>query len=457
MIPGSSRTASELQNTEATPVHERTSRRILGLPVEYGPLPGRTPRMTGRDNSAPVPPATPTPVEFVIHQPRVPKSFHGDAFEDVEDWLDQFERVASFNGWNEQRKRQNVYFALDDPARTWFENNEATMSSWEEFRRRLLATYVSIDRKEKAENALQARNQRPNESVAMYVEDMVRLFRRADPSMPDDKKLRHLMRGVKQEIFAGLIRNPPGTVPEFVAEATSIERALQQRARQHSHPEAAAPGTNILTALEGNVDGLCELIRRIVREELQAMRHGPVSTSTVSVAELVRDEIRRAVVAPERADECSRPEPQRPSYSEALRQPHCCPPPTVAAVERQPFVSSMPRTAAPYSGEPNPRKSDLWRTPDRRPLCFHCGEPGHVYRACPYRHAGLRGFARNAPRPRNGERPPEIESYLAERHMFPPRRLGSRSPSPNQHRSVSPRFAPNSTNRLSRSTESRGN
>ncbi|XP_072144161.1 cholesterol 7-desaturase nvd-like [Dermacentor andersoni] len=40
----------------------------------------------------------------------------------------------------------------------------------------------------------------------MYIEDMTHLFRRANPNMAEDKKLRHLMRGVKQELFAGLVR-----------------------------------------------------------------------------------------------------------------------------------------------------------------------------------------------------------------------------------------------------------
>lgn len=268
------------------------------------------------------------------------------------------------------------------------------------------------------------------------------------------------MRGVKEEIFAGLVRNPPRSVPEFVAEATAIERALQQRARQHYRPEVTVSNTTFLTALEGNVDGLRELVRRIVREELQAIHQGQGVPPQVPIAEIIGDKVRGSVRVAEPAAE-PRVEEQRVSYGAALRQSYYCAPPTVATpVASTPFappVNFTPRTV-PYRGEANPRKSDLWRTTDRRPLCFHCGEAGHIYRACPYRHAGLRGFARNAPRPRNGERPPEIEEYLAGRHdVFPPRRSESRSPSPHRRRSFSPRFAPNSTNRPSRSPESREN
>lgn len=102
----------------------------------------------------------------------------------------------------------------------------------------LTSDFPSSDRKEKAEAALEARNQRQNESVTMYAEDMTRLFRRADPAMTEDRKVRHLMRGVKHDIFAGLIRSPPRTVAEFVSEAATIERALHQRSRQYNREQA---------------------------------------------------------------------------------------------------------------------------------------------------------------------------------------------------------------------------
>ncbi|KAG0425181.1 hypothetical protein HPB47_027632 [Ixodes persulcatus] len=71
----------------------------------------------------------------------------------------------------------------------------------------------------------------------------------------DEKKLRHLMRGVKSEIFGGLIRNPPTTVDEFVTEATNMERALLARARHYErHPGVttlATSGSDLGTDLPG--------------------------------------------------------------------------------------------------------------------------------------------------------------------------------------------------------------
>ncbi|KAH9367569.1 hypothetical protein HPB48_002861 [Haemaphysalis longicornis] len=167
------------------------------------------------------------PGQFVTHHPRTPSIFNGDVFQDAEDWLDLYERVASFNGWDAVLKRRQVYFSLDHHARTWFANHEREFPTWDKFRNSFLAAYAGGDRREKAEAALHTRNKRFIESVAMHCEDMYRLFKRADPSMAEDKKLRHLMRGVKQELFAGLVHHPPDTVTEFMAEAKTMERTLE--------------------------------------------------------------------------------------------------------------------------------------------------------------------------------------------------------------------------------------
>lgn len=386
------------------------------------------------------------PAHILCQQPRTPPSFHGDVFEDAEDWLETFERVARYNGWSDERKLHNVYFALEESARTWFENHEASFPSWEAFCRNLLATFPNADRRERAEAALHSRNQRPNESVRMFFEDMTRLFKRADPSMSEDKKLRHLMRGVKQELFAGLVRSPPRTVAEFLSEAATMEKTLQQRARQYNRDVNAFGPDTCSMHLGSAPDDLRELIRSVVREELQALRTPSNMPSFASLTDVVRDEVRLA--AQQQASEVPLQLDARPTYASVLRQaptsgytinaaaPSVRPP----GPPRDPALPAYERT----------RKSQVWRAPDRRPLCYHCGEAGHLYRACPYRRVGLRGFAPDDPCPRNGERPLEIASHLLERqNLVTSGRRGSRSPSPMRYRSPSPRGAQSYSGRRS--------
>ncbi|CAN8002491.1 unnamed protein product [Ixodes pacificus] len=178
--------------------------------------------------------AIPSPVMF--QRPRDPPSFHGFPQEDADDWLEQFERVAAFNRWSSEQKLNHVFFALEDSARTWFENQKRLLITWDSFTACFLEAFSTVLRKERAEVLLQTRLQHPNETVVVFVEEMKRLFRRADPDMAEDKKLRILMRGVKEQLFAGLVRNPPKTIAEFVAEASTIERTLDMRTRQYDRP-----------------------------------------------------------------------------------------------------------------------------------------------------------------------------------------------------------------------------
>ncbi|GFU66416.1 CCHC-type domain-containing protein [Trichonephila clavipes] len=68
--------------------------------------------------------------------------------------------------------------------------------------------------------------------------------------------------------------------------------------------------------------------------------------------EIVQDEVER-VLAPV----STKPTETRPR-------------PTYAAVTRK-------YRAPVQKFPPEPRKTDVWRTADNRPVCFHCGRPGH--------------------------------------------------------------------------------
>lgn len=337
--------------------------------------------------------------------PRSPMSFHGKASEDAEDWLEEYERVAKYNEWHAGQKLSHVYFSLEDAARTWFVNREGNWPSWDEFRRQFLDTFGSTERRDHAQRLLEARIQKPNETVAMFAEDMARLFRRADPGMSEAKKLSHLMRGVKEQLFAGLVRNPPTSVDEFIKESTAIERALHLRCRQYDR--LAGGGPTCAAAVTVTDEGsLRRLIRDIVQEEIKKLTATPNECTAASVAEVVRQEIRQALSAPEASLQTqeirkafSAPEPSlqtRPlSYADVVRRPPP-PMPTPQYHQQSPPASPWYRREPPM--RPPLRRTDIWRTADYRPLCFHCGEAGHICRHCPYRAAGYESFPSTASR-----------------------------------------------------------
>lgn len=404
-----------------TPVH-RTSRRLLGLSPEFGPLPER---MTAPVSSVPDM-TSPSTTQVTVLNPQIPVDFHGNTYEDADDWLEEFERVANVNGWNAGQKLGYVYFPLQDGARTWFTNR--VWSSWDEFRRKFLDTFASTERREHAQRLLESRIQKPNESVAMFVEDMARLFHRADPDMSEAKKISHLMRGVKEQLFAGLVRSPPTSVDEFSKEAIAIERALHLRYRQYDRLNNSGPvsATAVTAVTTPDERSLRQLIREIVQEEVKKLVATPNDCAIASVTEVVRQEIRQALSLPEPNSDTV-----KPSYADIVRrQPSNGPPP-------QQYHQPQPPTAPWYYREtstpmrPPLRKTDIWRTPDYRPLCFHCGEAGHIVRYCPYRVAGYQGFPSTTPRRHFNGRPHIDTSMTTSRDDSPGFR--SRSPSPGRY------------------------
>lgn len=385
-----------------TPVH-RASRRLLGLNPEYAPL-----QDAASTSQLPQAMSNTNPTPVTLQNTKQPECFHGDLFEDVEDWLDQYERAARYNQWDAQQKLSNVYYSLQDSARTWFQNHEANIPTWSDFRTQLLDTFRSGDRRDKALRMLELRFQKPNETVAMFAEDLTRLFHRADPDMSEAKKLRHLMRGVKEQLFAGLVRNPPTTVREFVKDATAIERALHERYRQYDRPTNGA-STSVATLAATDATSLRELIREVVREELQLLTSNK-TMSAVTVTDVVREQLRHPLSPPQQThDTCSvnhiaaapfpyqepvplsysndvpepYQEPRSVTYAEVVRRP---PPNRTAPGIQDTRFSRRPQWVPPR--RPQQRRTDMWRSDDRRPLCFYCGQPGHVYRYCRYREGG---------------------------------------------------------------------
>ncbi|XP_042895532.1 uncharacterized protein [Parasteatoda tepidariorum] len=109
--------------------------------------------------------------------------------------------------------------------------------------------------------------------------------------------------------------------------------------------------------------------------------------------------------------------------AEALRRQ---PSRTRVAPSRQTYESRRPQLPR--------RKTDIRRTEDNRPVCYHCGRPGHVYRHCRERQT----FQDYNPRQR--------ETIISDEGISPSSQLSSspqfeerrRSPSPYRRRNRSP-------------------
>ncbi|GFV65682.1 CCHC-type domain-containing protein [Trichonephila clavipes] len=270
--------------------------------------------------------AKPAVVTPSLQQWRSPSTFRGAPGEDPLKWLKEYDRVANFNKWDDMMCLANVYFFLDGTARQWYVNNEDALDSWEAFKNGLSGLFGDRQKyTRRAEEQLKCRAQRSGESTQSYIQGVL---------------------GLCQE--------------QVLSNGATISK--QKRVGRPKFERL--PNVVPVASLTDETD-LVSLIRTIVREEVHRLvnqTQESLDSDPQSLEEIVQDEIER-VLAPV----STKPTETRPR-------------PTYAAVTRK-------YRAPVQKFPPEPRKTDVWRTADNRPVCFHCGRPGHVMRYCRERKA----------------------------------------------------------------------
>ncbi|KAH7948026.1 hypothetical protein HPB52_017768 [Rhipicephalus sanguineus] len=117
--------------------------------------------------------------------------------------------------------------------------------------------------------------------------------------------------------------DPDEFVPDRFAEEISvtIENTLRHRAPSYERQVNAATTTDCLGAFGGHIDFFRELIRSVIREELQKLSV-PSPPTISSLSSVVRDEVQHALREPPFMREPQPPSDfSRMSYAQALRQP----------------------------------------------------------------------------------------------------------------------------------------
>ncbi|GFW25031.1 CCHC-type domain-containing protein [Trichonephila clavipes] len=163
--------------------------------------------------------------------------------------------------------------------------------------------------------------------------------------------------GDRQKIYQKGRRTTKMPSPAFRREYTVLHtKCIRTLPRRVGRPRfERLPNVVPVASLTDETD-LVSLIRTIVREEVHRLvnqTQESLDSDPQSLEEIVQDEVER-VLAPV----STKPTETRPR-------------PTYAAVTRK-------YRAPVQKFPPEPRKTDVWRTADNRPVCFHCGRPGHI-------------------------------------------------------------------------------
>lgn len=318
---------------------------------------------------SPVPPP-PVPPSFVTSRQRDPPVFTGLRGDDVEDWLDTYDRVSAFNRWDDDIKLRSVDFYLSDAAKRWYRNREDSIADWAAFTTQLRQRFgSSTARSDGARKNLESRVQQPHETYTSYIEDVLALCRRVDRDMAEADRVRHIIKGISHFAFTALAFQNPATI----ADVTSICKRLDELQSIRLQPQTVSP------QYLGDDNNLRELIRAIIREELRD--YGSPCASGVHnhpAAPGIRDIVKEELAA---MPGLSSPGPSAslatPTYSDVAGRP----PLPLAPVMAQPATGCV-AAIAPEFGPRSPYPT--WRPlrQDARPVCYYCGIRGHISRFC---------------------------------------------------------------------------
>ncbi|XP_077530883.1 uncharacterized protein LOC144142923 [Haemaphysalis longicornis] len=161
---------------------------------------------------------------------RDPPFFTGKGDYDAEDWLSTFERVSVYNKWDDKSKLSNVEFYLREVAEVWFRNNGRTIKTWGGFKTLFAEAFDRpAVRKLHAEQCLRVRAQQPGENFTSYIEDVVDLCRRINMDMSEQEKIRHILKGIEDDVFQMLMSKDPKNFAEMIKLCQSYDELRRQR------------------------------------------------------------------------------------------------------------------------------------------------------------------------------------------------------------------------------------
>ena len=148
-----------------------------------------------------------------------PPKFCAGPHEDVIDWIDRYETIGAYNGWDDTALRKFFIIYLDGPARHWYQCKHSTFPQiWASTpevragnvvqvqavkgtRELFLEEFQKGNNKLFMERKLRSRMQGEDESPLAYYYDIMNMFRILDPTMDENTKLDHLYQGLKRSIF----------------------------------------------------------------------------------------------------------------------------------------------------------------------------------------------------------------------------------------------------------------
>lgn len=342
---------------------------------------------SGQTPALVVPAPRSTPVGPLQHYME-PRSFAGKAGEDVDEWLTHYARVSRYNRWDSVTQLEYVVLFLSETALMWYENHEDSLTTWERFVEEIKKCFGdSYAKQKRAERTLAQRAQAPGETCTTYIEEILKLCKIVNSQMSEEDRVGHLLKGIAEDVYNFLIgREHVDSVSDVVRHCRTFETLKTRRIAPKFGRLANV--TTVASVDESPSADLSSTIRQIVREEL--LRHEvltcnvmqpPVAYSSQPMSPAapctswqpsvcVTDIHPRGAPGPHQG--AFTPDQRHEEHPRPSRFAHW---PTVPPVQQAQPLHSATRP-------PTAERVEAQFIDRRLPVCYSCGDLGHIARYC---------------------------------------------------------------------------
>jgi len=149
-------------------------------------------------------------------------NFSGHPSEDVERFLKSIKNITKVTDESTNHEvLEIVRGKLTQSAGVWFDNNESKFTKWSDFEIEFRNRYFSTTISNKKFEQLKQRQQKPDETITNYYDDIINLCREVDPLMSDSMIIQHLISGLNPDFRKELSRreSATNTLKEFLKHA----------------------------------------------------------------------------------------------------------------------------------------------------------------------------------------------------------------------------------------------
>ena len=134
-------------------------------------------------------------------------SFGGNPSEDVERFLKSIKNITKATDESTNLELLEIVRGkLTQSAGIWFDNNETKFKKWSDFETAFRTRYFSTTITPKKFEQLKQRQQKPDESITSYCDEIINLCREVDPVMSDSTIIQYLLSGLNTYIRKELSR-----------------------------------------------------------------------------------------------------------------------------------------------------------------------------------------------------------------------------------------------------------